>query len=383
MFADAPGSRGQRPAQIVLIGGGHTHAEIIRRWGLAPIPNTELTCVSDAACATYSGMLPGVLAGQYGPDAMRIDLERLCARAGVRLVLGEVHGFDATAQYLVVGTTRLQFDAASVGIGSRPSTEGVDIGADAPIVPIKPMRSFLDRLDAQIAAAGARPTHRVAVVGGGAGGIEIAFALQPRLQSLVPAGTRIDIALVTGPDGPTPAQSPRTTRRVVDTLHRKGIDIVRALVTRVTSRSLEFAEAPAREIDIVVWATGAAAPPLLRMLGLPTDERGFLRTSDTLRTIGDAPVFAVGDSGTIDGHTVPKAGVYAVRQAPILWDNLHRILRGASLAQYRPQPSFLRLLNTGDGRAIGEWRGVSFEGMWAWRLKDHIDRRFMARYHGR
>jgi NADH dehydrogenase FAD-containing subunit len=91
-------------------------------------------------------------------------------------------------------------------------------------------------------------------------------------------------------------------------------------------------------------------------------------------------VFAVGDSGTIAGAPTPKAGVYAVRQGPILWENIQCLLAGAPLRPYVPQSGFLRLLNTGEGRAIGEWKAWSFEGRWLWRLKDRIDRRFVARY---
>jgi hypothetical protein len=114
--------------------------------------------------------------------------------------------------------------------------------------------------------------------------------------------------------------------------------------------------------------------------GLPLDEEGFLLTEATLKTTADAPVFAVGDAGTIRNQPVPKAGVYAVRQGPVLWENLRRALRGEPLKPYRPQQRFLKLLNRGDGTALGEYGQTSFEGAWAWRLKDWIDVRFVEKY---
>jgi selenide,water dikinase len=129
--------------------------------------------------------------------------------------------------------------------------------------------------------------------------------------------------------------------------------------------------------DVILWATGAAAPSLLGQLGLPLDPRGFLLTDDTLLSVSGAPVFVVGDSGTIADRAIAKAGVYAVRQGPVLWDNIQRLVESRPLRPYRPQRGFLKLVNTGDGRAIGEWKGVSFEGRWCWHLKDRIDRRFM------
>jgi selenide,water dikinase len=134
------------------------------------------------------------------------------------------------------------------------------------------------------------------------------------------------------------------------------------------------------EADVVLWATGAAAPPVLSRMGLPTDAGGFLLTTNTLQSTGSASVFAVGDTGSIDGVPTPKAGVYAVRQGPVLWSNLQRMMSTAPLRRYAPQRTFLRLVNTGDGRAIGEWRGLSFEGVWCRRLKDIIDRGFVGRY---
>jgi pyridine nucleotide-disulfide oxidoreductase family protein len=372
--------RTTRPAQIVLVGVGHTHAEIVRRWQRAPIGDAELTCVADAPWSAYSGMLPGVLSGQYRADAMTIDLRRLCHRSGVRLVVGEVNAFDARCGHLVVGDTRVPFDVASVGIGSVPTTAGVVIDDGAPFVPVKPMRSFSERLEAEVARAAVRGGVRVAVVGGGAGGVEIALALPSYLRSRLAVASVAEVALAAGPEGLTPGRLPATTRRVRAALETKGISVIRGRVTRVSHRQLHLADTRSLEVDVVVWATGASAPPLLRALGLPTDGRGFLLTADTLRTTGDGAVFAVGDSGSIVGAPAPKAGVHAVRQGPILWENLRRSLNGAPLRRYRPQSDFLRLLNAGGGRAIGEWRRLSFEGAWVWHLKDRIDRRFMARY---
>ncbi len=134
------------------------------------------------------------------------------------------------------------------------------------------------------------------------------------------------------------------------------------------------------EADVVLWLTGPAAPPVLSRMGLPTDASGFLLTKDTLQSTSGASVFAVGDTGSIDGVPTPKAGVYAVRQGPVLWSNLQPMMSAAPLRPYAPQRTFLRLLNTGDGRAIGEWRGISFEGVWCRCLKDFIDRGFVGRY---
>ncbi len=366
---------------IVLLGIGHTNAHVLRMWRMQPVPDARLTCVSNFPVATYSGMLPGVLAGQYPPERMEIDLVRLCAAAGARLVLDDVAGVDVPGRcVLFKDRPPLPFDVLSIGIGSVPEQD-VPVEGDT-LVTIKPMQTFLRRLAARLDTLGtiasARPL-RVCIVGGGAGGVEIAFCLQAFLLCALPGPFFMQIvhsgkALVTD-------ARPRTTRLVERRLEERCVDVRRErTVTRVAADHVVLDDGETLPADLVLWATGAAPPPLLAALSLPKDDRGFLLTRPTLLTTADAPVFVVGDTGTRTDAPIRKAGVYAVRQGPVLWDNLHRLLDGRPLLPYEPQAGFLKLLNTGDGRAIGEYKGLTFSGRWTWRLKDRIDGRFMDKY---
>jgi selenide,water dikinase len=370
---------------VVLLGIGHTNAHVLRMWRMRPIPGARLTCVSNQAVSAYSGMLPGVLAGQYPPERMEIDLVRLCAAAGARLVIGDVTGMDADRRELrFADRPPMRFDALSIGIGSVPAGEHVRFANDARLLPIKPMQTFLDRLDERLRESVAERRGapiRIAVVGGGAGGVEVTCCLPAHLRTRLGGDVRFEITIVTADDRLVPGSLGRTARRVERLLRGRGVRIVTGRrVERVDGHTIAFQDRGIVDADVIVWVTGAAAPPLLARLGLPTDAAGFLLTSDTLQTTSGAPVFAVGDTGTIAGSSHPKAGVYAVRQAPIVWDNLQRMLSGAPLRRYRPQGDYLKLLNTGDGRALGEWKGLSFEGRWPWALKDFIDSRFIAKY---
>lgn len=370
---------------VVLLGIGHTNAHVLRMWRMQPLPGARLTCVSNQAVSAYSGMLPGVLAGQYPPERMEIDLVRLSAAAGARLVLGDVTGMDVDRRELhFADRPPLRFDALSIGIGSVAAEGHVRFADDTRLLPIKPMQTFLDRLDARLrdAAAGCHGAPvRVAVVGGGAGGVEVTFCLPAHLRSRLGGDIPFEITIVTADDRLVPDSAGGTARRVERVLRQRGVRIVTGRrVEQVDGRTITFHDRGIVEADVIVWVTGAAAPPLLARLGLPTDSAGFLLTGDTLQSTGGAPVFAVGDSGSIAGAAHHKAGVYAVRQGPILWQNLARILSGAPLRRYTPQRDYLKLLNTGNHRAIGEWKGIAFEGRWAWLLKDYIDSRFVARY---
>jgi len=353
-------------------------------WRMQPTPGVRLTCVSNFPVVTYSGMLPGVLAGQYLPERMEIDLVRLTAAAGARLVVADVCGLDAAGRRLLFADRpALPFDVLAIGVGSVPSYHGVEIGNDARVLPIKPMQTLLARLDARLKLASDERNGlpiRIAIVGGGAGGVEMALCLLAHVRSLLGDEAKIEETIVSS-ERIVPDSLEGTARRAQRALARSGVAIAdgRRVVT-VDDRRLVLEGGSAVDADVILWATGAGAPPLLARLGLPTDSRGFLLTASTLQTTSGAPVFAVGDSGTITTSPVPKAGVYAVRQGAVLWDNIQRTLDGRPLRRYMPQRRFLKLINTGDGRAIGEWRGLSFEGAWCWRLKDYIDSRFMAQY---
>lgn len=335
-------------------------------------------------------MLPGVLSGHYSPDAMEVDLVRLCAAAGARLILDETIGLDADARCLYLrDRPPVPFDVLAIGVGSVPTWSGVEVVDASRVVAIKPMQTLLTRLDAHVSAfaaraastkAGGHAVFRVVVVGAGAGGVEIALCLPARVRAALGARAAVQQTLVSANGRLVPDASAGTIARVARVLEARGVTRRDGRVVRVNGSTVTLDSGPPIEADLVIWATGAAAPPVLRVLGLPTDARGFLSTDASFRSVSGQPVFAVGDSGAIDGAPVPKAGVYAVRQAPVLWANIRHLLAGEPLERYVPQRGFLKLLNTGDGRAIGEWKGLSFEGAWAWRLKDRIDRRFMAMY---
>lgn len=350
---------------------------------MAPIPDARLTCVSNAPVSTYSGMLPGVLAGQYPRERMELDLVRLCAAAGARLILGDVTGLDVIGRELLFeDRPPLPFDVLSIGIGSVPSTEGLEIGGED-ILTIKPMPTFLDRLELRLRVVSRRVTGRplrLAMVGGGAGGVEIALCLAPFLKRTLgdlPSG----ITLIQSGERLAAGVHPRTNDLVQRRLVNRGISVhLGRRVRRVHTGFITLCDGGQIEADIVIWSTRAAAPSVLGTLGLPVDERGFLLTRPTLQVDAEAPIFVVGDSGTIAGSATSKAGVFAVRQGPVLWRNIARHLEGRTLDTYRPQIAFLKLLNTGDRRAIGECRGLSFEGRWCRRLKDFIDGRFMDKY---
>lgn len=370
---------------VVLLGIGHTNAHIVRMWRMNPIPDTDLTCISDQPLASYSGMLPAVLANQIPRQQMFIDLVRLCSSVGARLILDRPTGLDRDRREVrFAERPPIPFDVLSIGIGSVPSVSEVDVSGDA-LLKIKPMQTFLERLAARVQGVLStrdqddRSRLKVIVVGAGVAGLEILFCLTPFLDRL---GVTADLHLVTRSPEILPGVAGGTRRRAEEEINRRGhaLTVGRA-VAKVAEGRVNLDDGSEHPADLVIWATGATGPPALKAFDLPLDPSGFLATDRCLKTVAAGrPIFAVGDTGTIGGESLPKAGVYAVRQGPVLWDNIHRLLAGRPLREYRPQRSFLKLINLGDGRAIGEWKGRSFKGRWAMWLKNRIDSKFMDKY---
>ena len=365
---------------IVLLGMGHTNAHVVRMWAMNPLPDTDLTCISNSSVATYSGFLPAVLTGQLPPEAMEIDLVRLCTAAGARLITESVTGLDRGRQLLLFSERPpVPWDVLSVGIGSVPLLP--ECGTDSTaLTTVKPMSSFISRLSTAVGRLDTLSEPiQVIIAGGGVAGVEVTMCLPERLKTMT--SHDFHITLINRGQELLPGCTSGTRHRIHRILEQRNATVLNNnSVTQVGQSTVKLQPDRNLPADIVIWATSATAPALLSSFDLPKDDRGFLLTDDTLKSTGGDPIFAVGDTGTIDGREIPKAGVYAVRQGPILWENIQRQLNGRSLIPYVPQSSFLKLLNTGDGRAVGEWRGFSFEGRWAMQLKQRIDQRFMDKY---
>ncbi len=375
---------------VVLLGVGHTNAHIVKMWRDNPLPDTGLTCISDNSIATYSGMLPAVLAQQIPPSEMEIDLVRLCSAVGARLVVDDVAGVDPERREVIFrDRPSVSFDVLSVGVGSVPAMDGV-INESESLVTIKPMQTFLQRLRSTVnrvlsnRAVGAVEDDtgrlKILIAGSGVAGIEILFCLPPFVASV--CDMPVELELVTRSERILQAACDSTRQRVTAEIAMRNISVVTGQsIQKVDRSSITLANGDVHAADIVIWATGAVPPALLSQLSLPLNNFGFIATNATLQSVSGRPVFAVGDTGSIVSNDLPKAGVFAVRQGPILWENIQRALKNQPLTTYVPQQSFLKLLNTGDGRAIGEWKGRSFSGRWVKRLKDRIDGRFMNMFH--
>lgn len=418
--AKAPGRQ-----TVVLIGGGHAHVQVLRSWAMDPPENARLIVVLDQPVAVYSGMVPGFVAGDYRLPELEIDVVPLARRAGAGVILARAEDLDPVRQEIhLEDRPPIRFDLASVDVGS--TVRGLDLpGVRQHALATRPIGHFVRALDAEtdrLGHLGRAP--RILIAGGGAAGSEIAMTLGARLRARALAP---EITLATSESSVLGDAAPALKKKLSQAFRRAGVEVLhqcRVVAVdekgavlerskgatasegdRLSSETSSSLSSPGHKAaDLVIWATGAAAtrfaqpenaqassPPAeaaspnaaARPRGgrLALDPRGFIEVRDTLQAVGFDAVFAVGDCARLVDHPwVPRAGVYAVRQGPILDHNLRAALRRRKLIRYRPQRDFLSLLHLGERKALGAKWGLAFAGTAIFRLKDAIDRRFMSRF---
>ncbi len=371
---------------IVLVGGGHSHVGVLKSFGMNPIPGVRITLICTDMHTPYSGMLPGYVAGHYDYDEVHIDLSRLCVFAGARLYKAEVTGIDrANKKVICKGRPPVPYDQLSINIGSTPQLGGVP-GATEYAVAVKPIQRFNDRwvalLDRVKNHAG---KTTIAVVGAGAGGVELTLAMQFRLRNELTALCRnpdeLAFHLFTSSQDILPTHNAGVRSRFDKVLAERGVVVHRkAEVTQVSQGKLQASNGQALDADEIIWVTRAGGAAWLQQTGLELDSEGFIKVLDTLQTVTDPDIYAAGDIASMVNYKLEKAGVFAVRQGKPLTANLRRAVEGTALQAYRPQTTWLALISTGDKYAVASRGAIGFAGAKVWQWKDWIDRRFMAKF---
>jgi selenide,water dikinase len=366
--------------RLVLLGGGHAHVEVLRSFAAEPAAGCEIVLVSPEARQLYSGMVPGFIAGYYTLDDCAIDLVALSQRAA--------GAFRRTAASLVDPTRRevtladgaaLDYDVLSIDIGARTFT-GKATGVERHAVPVRPLEIAVQGWERVRGRAAGGEVRSITMVGGGAAGVELALSMQRRLKDELGEGAP-HLRVVTDTAQPLAESASGARARLTRLMGERGIGVhcgsavseVGASFVRLES-GIEFAS------EATFWSAGAAAPDLIRDSGFATDDRGFLLTNDFLQSVSHGEVFGAGDCATQRGRERPKAGVFAVRAGPMLAANLRAALAGTPLRAHVTGRRYLALVSAGSSYAVGVWNGFSWEGRWAWKWKDRIDRGFVARY---
>lgn len=361
--------------QLLLLGGGHAHLQVLRALATEPLPGTEATLVTPYPRLTYSGMVPGFVAGHYTLDQCSVPLAPLAGRAGVRLLQAAATGIDTASRTVTLADGRtLPYDVLSLDTGATHD-RGAIPGAREHGLFVRPIEAFT-ALWERMRELAERRALCVVVVGGGAAGVELALAMHHRL------GDRSRVSLVTGGGPPVPSHPPAVQQRVIAALKRRNVTLLEEICAEVTAEHVVLGRGARVACDAAVLALPAVAPAWLRETGLALDAGGFVATGATLQSTSHPEVFAAGDTATLLDAPRPRSGVYALRAGAPLALNLRRFLAGGALLPWTPQPRALNLLACGEKYAIASWGPLSAQGRWVWHWKDRIDRGFINTHGG-
>ena len=363
--------------RLLLAGGGQAHALVLREIARRGLTGVEIVLVTPSNHLRYSGMLPGWIAGHYALEELTIELAPLARAAGARFVTAQVQKLDLTNKIAITDNGEaLSFDVLSIATGAVIDIDAI-AGAREHALPLRPFDGFVTGWQGIVQRAeNARDTFRLAVIGGGAGGAETALAAAHGARAI---RTRIQVRLITGGVPILPGHGHRARSLMNAALLNHDVQMLDTVAQRVDAGVVFTEGNRTLAADVTLIVTGASAAPWLRHSGLALDERGFIAVNSHLQSTSHPFVFAAGDAATLVETPRPKSGVYAVRAAPSLADNLIAALAGQPLSAFMPQRRALYLLTTGPKHAIASWGGWAFAGRWVWHWKDRIDRDYIAK----
>jgi NADH dehydrogenase FAD-containing subunit len=365
--------------RLVLVGGGHVHLLALRHADRFVAEGVEVVLVGPDRFHYYSGMGPGMLSRIYKPEQARFDIQTMVESHGGVFVKGKVVSIDAASKELTLqGGEKIAYDLASFNIGSYVPMDRIP-GAAETAIPVKPIENLELARDRILKTSQSdRSTVRILIIGAGPAGVELAgnmwrFARDEKKQA--------EITLASSRDRILPNLPPRMGALAGQSLTERGVRILSnfrvAAMEEGRVRSESGKDVP---FDVAILTIGIMPQTIFADSGLETSEDGALMVNEKLQSPNSPDVFGGGDCIAIRGNRLDRVGVYAVREAPILFQNLLASLRGEPLRGFRPQKGYLLILNLGDGSGLLVWGSWIWKSRLAFALKNHLDTRFMTRF---
>ena len=365
--------------KLVLLGGGHAQLSVLASLVERPMTGCDVRLVTPYRRQIYSGMLPGWVAGHYPIDACAIALDALAARAGIAFHEAAAIGLDPSDQSLRCDDgAKLPFDLLSIDTGPIAAIDDLP-GSTENALPIRPIEGFVAAWPKLVDhMLGACRRFDLAILGAGAAGLELAFAIQHRATTQ--GWSHVRVTLVGSDTLPLEGAPAKLRRRAAALLAHRGIIWSGGRkAERIDPNRICLQNGAALDFDGCLIVTGAAAPAWPRAGGLATDDRGFVSVGPTLQSLSHPQIFAAGDVAAYS-QARPKSGVFAVRAGPTLAHNLRALCEGRALQAWSPQQRALCLISTGERHAFASWGRWAWQGNWVWNWKDRIDRQFVQRF---
>ncbi len=362
--------------RLLLVGGGHAHMMVLAEIHTFVQKGHDVTVLGPSAYHYYSGMGPGMLGKVYTPEEIRFATKHVVEKQGGRFILGKATGIDPVRRVVhTASNDEVPYDVVSFNAGSHvPSLE---IEGDSeniyPVKPIEKLQEAGERIEALLAE---RPV-RIGVIGGGPSSAEVAGNVW-RLSANSENTAAIHIFAASAfmkrfPDG--------IRNRALKSLSKRGIRLSEnAAVSHIRAGSVVLRTGESHDFDFIFLALGVTPSDMFQASGLPVGTDGGLLVNTYLQSTAYRDIFGGGDCISFQEQPLDKVGVYAVRENPVLLHNLMAQLEGTSLEPFDPGGDYLLIFNMGDGTGILNKRWLTFGGKLAFRIKDHIDRKFMRTF---
>ena len=359
---------------LVIVGAGHAHLTVLKNLKEFKDSGHDVTVVSTSPLHYYSGMGPGMLSGIYRPEEIRFNVKKLSEDRGAVFVEDKVIKLEPNERKIDLQSgNQISYDAISLNTGSFvPVAESML--ADETVFTVKPIENLL-KANRKIIELLKGQELKAIVVGGGPTGVEVAGNLDRLVRNESGKGR---ITLVAG-TRLLPQFKDSVRKRALNSLRGRNVQVIEgAKLSAIKDGAAELSDGAVLESDMIFMAIGVKPSPLFEDSGLPTGRDGGMLVNQYLQCVSHPEIFGGGDCISFEPQPLAKVGVYAVRQNPILLQNLLSILNGNELQQFIPQKSVLLALNLGDGTAIVDWHSLVWGGRLGFALKDYIDRKFMG-----
>ncbi|WP_461204840.1 NAD(P)/FAD-dependent oxidoreductase [Clostridium sp. DL1XJH146] len=361
--------------EILLIGGGHVHVHVIKELKEYIKKGYNITLISDGRFQYYSGMAASYLENIYELEEIVFDLQEICRGYSVKFIQKEVEKIDSINKkvWLNDGTFE-NYSILSINMGSTIAFKDMANKYEN-VVTVKPL-SNLSSIKAAIEKL--HSEEKIVILGGGAAGVEIACALRVNLNQL---HKNIDITIVDGNNSILKGFNDKAKKIATKRILELGIKTeLNSRVKDIQKNNIVLDNGQTVQYNLLIIASGAKASNVFMNSDFSCDKKGYPWIESTLQTKTDNHIFAVGDCASFQEYThVKKIGVYAIKEAPILEENIKRILGSKTLVEYLPQNKYLLIVSLGDKKALLIYDKVSFYGRIPWAIKNYIDKSFMKK----
>jgi NADH dehydrogenase FAD-containing subunit len=360
--------------KLVLAGAGHAHLTTVSQIDALIKKGLSVTVISPDPYHYYSGMSPGAVEGLYKHDDICFNIKSMVEKRGGKFIENSVEYIDPSKKIIYLKNNEsIEYDILSFNTGSR--VKDIDIKTSDNVFYVKPVKNLFCLRDKIIELTGQKSIN-VTVIGGGAAGVEICSSisvlLKPEIKNISSVNLICGNTLLQGFN----KKASQTAEKI---LLKNNVKIIKDFAVKIEN-NIVYTEKNSFKSDIIVAAHGIIPHDIFKKSGLSTGVTGELLVNRFLQSVDYPDIFGGGDCIEIKNTPLLKAGVYAVRQNPVLLHNLKEFFLNQRLIPFKKTGGFIQILNMGSKTGIFIKGRIVLSGRAAFVLKNYIDTKFMKKF---